>query len=320
MVGTKISFEGQSVVVTGAGRGIGRGYALEFAKRGAAVVVADIASAEDVVAEITANGGRAVAAAVSVNTPAGGQEIIDIATENFGTVDVVVANAGSLNVAADSTDLSADDIEALYATHLMGTWWVTQPAWRLMREKDYGRIIMTGSTAGMFAQSGMAHYGSAKGGIWGLMKSMAHEAERTNIRVNLILPSAATQGGKDAARDLVARGIDIHDYMYGDQKANFDALMAWPDRTDPSVNAPLVAYLASKECQLNGEGFMNMFGHYARAFVGVAEGWVAPDVNEVTAEVIREHLDEIRDISTFATPKYNGDAMGMTADRLKQLS
>lgn len=313
-----ISYDGRVAVITGAGRGMGRAHALELARRGAAVVVNDVdpGCAKQVTDEILARGGRAIDVGVSVATPQGGQQVIDAAIDTFGAVDSLVSNAGILNC-DDFGDLSAERIQEMHATNLFGAWWVAQPAWRFMKQREYGRIVIVGSSTGLFGQFGTAHYGSSKGGTWGLMKAIACEAESTGIRSNLILPGAQTTIAEAAYADFTARGLDFGEYMFGADASSFQSLLEDSDRADPVCNSHMVAYLASEHCTVNGEAFTTGFGSYARAFVGIAEGWVAAEPTTVSAELIRDHLAEIRDISRFSTPKYTGEELRATSERIQ---
>ena len=141
----RVSFEDQVVIVTGGGRGLGRAYCLELAARGASVLVNDILedSADQVAAEVRQAGGKAVASRASVATPEGGREIVESALEAFGTVDALINNAGILRNNLFE-DLTVEQIDAVFDVNLRGTFFVTQPAWRIMKEKGYGRVLLTG--------------------------------------------------------------------------------------------------------------------------------------------------------------------------------
>jgi len=307
----KVTLDGQVAIVTGAGRGLGRAHSLELARRGAAVVVNDVSReyANEVVAAIEAIGGRAAASYDSVATPAGARAIVDTAREQFGTVDAVVNNAGFMRNGWFE-DLTSEGLRELLGVHIEGSFYVTQAAWPIMREKGYGRVVMTSSAGGMFAMEGESNYAAAKGGCYGLMKALAYEGADHGILVNAILPMATTT---IAADDPIPE--------YGERyPADVREFLA-PRRTTDLVS-PLVAYLASPACAVNSEAFSAGFGRFARVFVGESRGWVAPDLESVTAETIAEHLDEIRDRDDYTVPsnifdevKYIAAALGMPAAR-----
>ncbi len=195
-------FEDRVVVITGAGGGLGKAHALEFASRGAKVVVNDLGGSGDgtgsgdmadlVVEEINAAGGTAIANKASVSTREGAQSIIDDAVAAFGTVDILVNNAGILR---DKTfkKMPLDDWDIVMDVHLNGTAYVTHAAWPIMYEKSYGRIVFTSSSSGIFGNYGQANYGAAKMGMLGFMNVLALEGRSHNVRVNTLAPAAATR-------------------------------------------------------------------------------------------------------------------------------
>jgi len=197
-----ISFEGKVAIVTGAGGGLGRAYALELAKRGAKVVVNDLggglggdghsAAAAAVVAEIEAAGGIAMADGGSVTEPAQMEAMVARAAEAWGAVHILINNAGILR---DKSFAKMDvaDFRAVVDVHLIGSAICTQAVWNRMREQNYGRILMTASSTGLYGNFGQANYGAAKLGLAGLMKTLALEGARNNVRVNTIAPTAATR-------------------------------------------------------------------------------------------------------------------------------
>ncbi|WP_073364887.1 SDR family NAD(P)-dependent oxidoreductase [Rhodococcus jostii] len=286
---------GQVVIVTGAGQGIGRAEALAFARLGSRVVVNDVAveHADAVVSEIAKLGGRAVASYDSVATAEGGAAIVDLALSRYGTVDVVVNNAGFLRPALFE-DLTVANIEEIIDVHLKAAFFVTQPAWRVMKSNGYGRVVMTGSSAGMFGQGANSNYCAAKGGVFGLTRALAVEGADHGIGVNLVLPFASTT----ISASNPIPGISVQRERYG---GSYDGRLA-ERRTVDSV-APLVAYLGSPECSLSGEVFSACAGRYARVFVGIGRGWTAPDVDLVSPSTISEHLSEIRVAEPYIEPE-----------------
>ena len=195
-------FDNKVVVITGAGGGLGKAHALEFARRGAKVVVNDLGGsgdgvgssdmADQVVAEITAAGGIAIANKASVSSEAGAQSIIDDAVSAFGTVDIVVNNAGILR---DKTfrKMPLEDWRLLLDVHLTGSAYVTHAAWPILMDKRWGRVVLTSSTSGIYGNFGQANYGAAKMGMVGLMNVLALEGASKNVRVNTLAPAAATR-------------------------------------------------------------------------------------------------------------------------------
>jgi len=180
-----IDFTGQVAVVTGAGRGLGRLYALELAKRGASVVVNDLGGsmhgegadtkvADDVVAEITATGGAAIASYDSVDSSEGGEAIVRAAVDNFGRLDAVVSNAGIFNSIAFD-EMTPIQWRQMLSVHLDGGFYLSQPAFRVMKRQGYGRFVFISSSGGLFGQHLEAHYAAAKAGLVGLSNIIALE-------------------------------------------------------------------------------------------------------------------------------------------------
>lgn len=195
-------FKDRVVVITGAGGGIGKAHSLEFAKRGAKVVVNDLGGSGDgvgssdaadaVVEEIKAAGGIAIANKASVSDKAGAQSIIDDAVAEFGTVDILINNAGILRDKSFKK-LELNDWDIVMDVHLNGSAYVTHAAWPIMYEKQYGRIVFTSSTSGIYGNFGQANYGAAKMGMLGLANVLAQEGRSKNIRVNVLAPAAETR-------------------------------------------------------------------------------------------------------------------------------
>ncbi|MCZ6643238.1 MAG: SDR family NAD(P)-dependent oxidoreductase [Gammaproteobacteria bacterium] len=195
-------FKDKVVIVTGAGGGLGKSHAIEFANRGAKVVVNDLGGSGDgtgsgdaadaVVDEIIAAGGEAIANKASVSDKAGAQSIVDDAVAAFGTVDILVNNAGILRDKSFK-NMDMGDWDIVMDVHLNGTGYVTRAAWPIMYEKNYGRIVFTSSSSGIYGNFGQANYGAAKMGMLGLMNVLAIEGFSKNIRVNTLAPAAETR-------------------------------------------------------------------------------------------------------------------------------
>jgi len=306
---TNIRFDGQSVIVTGAGRGLGRAYAREFARRGADVVVNDIDpdSASAVVEEITLAGGQATAAPYSVATTNGAANTVDAAMRRVGRVDVLVNNAGILRTGY-LADLTEDDIDDVIDVHLRAAFRMTRLVWPHMTARGYGRVIMTSSASGMFSHQGLSSYAAAKAGLYGLTKALAFEGRERGINVNAILPNATTPATE------TANIPDMAEY-FAQYIKNPVSVPEW--RWHPATVAALVAYLASIQCECTGEAFSAVEGRYARVFVGVANGWLAPDETAVSAENIADHFSMIQDINVHGVPMWLYDEFVDIGERLR---
>ncbi|MGE2729791.1 SDR family NAD(P)-dependent oxidoreductase [Mycolicibacterium vaccae] len=287
-----LSFDGRVAVVTGGGRGLGREYALLLAERGAAVVVNDVGGALDgagtdegpaheVAREIADAGGRAVASTDSVATAAGGQAIIDTAVENFGRIDILVHNAGIVRRAA-LRDMTDEDFEAVLDVHLRGAFHVVRPAFGLMCDAGYGRIVLTSSIGGLYGNHEVANYAVAKAGVIGLSNVAAMEGAAHNVASNVIVPAAVTR---------MAAGIDTS---------------AYPPM-GPELVAPVVGYLAHESCTATGEMFIALAGRVATAAITESPGVYRPSW---TMADVAEHFDAIRDRSEPVTFPVVPDAHG----------
>jgi NAD(P)-dependent dehydrogenase (short-subunit alcohol dehydrogenase family) len=298
------SFDGQVAIVTGAGRGLGRSHALELARRGASVVVNDVSEmAEVVAAEIRASGGSAVACVQTVASTEGGTAIVQSALDEFGTVDIVVNNAGFARN-AHFPDLSIDDFDAVLDVHLRGAFFVTQPAWRVMEAKGYGRIVMTSSGSGTFGRPAGAAYCSAKAAIVGLTKALAHDGASHGIRTNCLLPVAATEFMVEsplppADLEVLRRVLD-----------------GVEGRKEPERVTALAVHLASSACEVNGEVYSACLGRYARGFFGVTSGWVSGD-EIAPAEEVAAHWPAIEAFEGIQAPRSVFEEMGIAASAVR---
>jgi len=282
-----ISFSGQVAIVTGAGRGIGRAYALELARRGASVVVNDIGGvgtpegpwADAVVAQIRAEAGKAVPSHHSVSTPEGGLAITETALRDFGAVDIVINNAGFLRRAMFA-DMPLEHVREVLDVHLLGAFYVTQPAWKFMAGRRYGRVLFTSSGAA-FGMQANSNYCAAKAGLLGLTHALSKEGEDLNIRVNAILPYAKTM----ITVDSPAIGADSTHNVAMQKELG-------PRMTTDSVVAAAL-YLASSQCVLNGQAVSAVAGRYARISMLLTRGWLRRDVAGVKAEEFRDNLGQV---------------------------
>ena len=202
-----IRFDGRVAIVTGAGRGLGREYALALAKRGAKVVVNDFGAARDggghsndvadaVVAEIEAAGGEAMGHGTSVTDEAGVADMVARAKAKWGRIDILIANAGVLRDKSFAK-MTIEDFRFVVETHLMGTAICAKAVWDGMREQNYGRIVITTSSSGLYGNFGQSNYGAAKLGLAGFMQTLKLEGAKHDIRVNAVAPVAATRMTED---------------------------------------------------------------------------------------------------------------------------
>lgn len=276
---SELRFDGRVAVVTGAGRGLGREYAILLASRGASVVVNDIGGnltgdgsdtgpADEVVAEISAAGGAAVASTVSVATPEGGAAIVQSAVANFGGIDIVVHNAGNVR-RAPLGEMSYDEFSSVLDVHLRGAFHVVRPAFPLMQAAGYGRIVLTSSIGGLYGNHDVGNYAAAKAGIIGLANVAALEGAEAGVKCNVIVPAAVTR---------MAEGIDTS---------------AYPPM-GPDLVAPAVGWLAHESCSVTGEILIAIGGRLARATVAESPGVYRPSW---TIEDVGEQIDAIRDMS-----------------------
>jgi len=280
----EIDFKGRVAIVTGAGGGLGRAYALELGRRGAKVVVNDFGGARDgsgsgaagpadmVVEEIKAMGSEAVANYDNVATPEGGQKIVKTALDAFGKVDILINNAGILRDKG-ILKMEPETWSAVLAVHLNGAYNVTRPAFEAMRQNGYGRIIMTTSAAGLYGNFGQTNYGAAKLGIAGLMNTCEHEGAKYNILANTIVPIAGTRLTASVMPPNVL------------------------EKLKPDYVAPMVAWLSSEQCTVSGKMMTAGAGYFSRAAIMEGPGVFFDADKEVTVDMIAEKIDQIMDMT-----------------------
>jgi NAD(P)-dependent dehydrogenase (short-subunit alcohol dehydrogenase family) len=296
-----IDFDGQVVIVTGAGRGLGRLYALDIARRGGAVVVNDVGAsmhgegsdakiADEVVAEIQAFDGTAIASCDSVASAEGGNAIVDAALERFGRVDAVVSNAGIFST-APFDELTLEQWQRMLDVHLNGAFFLCQPAFKAMKRQNYGRFVMVSSSAALFGLPSEAHYAAAKGGIFGLSNILALEGASHGILSNTLLPT----GYSRMVEQTVSSQIDPG-------KSDNPAENPFRTMIAPELVVPVVTFLASKACSVTHRNYAACAGRYSRVFVGLSEGWLSPQGQVPAAEDILARIDEISATQTFTVP------------------
>ena len=296
-----ISFDGRVAIVTGAGGGLGRTYALELAARGALVVVNDLGGSLDgtggddsaatkVVDEIKAKGGDAVPNFDSVMTPEGGANIVKTAVDAFGKVDVVINNAGFLRDKS-FLKLTWADLDAIIDVHLKAAFYVSQPAFASMKEHGYGRFVFTASNA-TFGNFGQTNYAAAKMGLVGLSNTIAVEGARAGILSNVIMPVAKT-------------------------RMTEELLGSFAENLAPELVTPMVTYLASEACTTTHGAYSAAGGRYARVFWGLGQGWFAGPDGTPSAEDVQAHLAQIEDREGYLVPESTTDEIMALAELFK---
>ena len=291
-----IRFDNRVAIVTGAGNGLGRAHALLLASRGARVVVNDPggavdgkggghAAADKVVAEIKKAGGQAVPNYDSVAEPASAANIVKTAVDSFGTIDIVVNNAGVLR---DKTfhNMTVEDFDFVVKVHFLGTAYVTHAAWPIMRAKAYGRIVVTSSNSGIYGNFGQANYGGAKLAVVGFMNALRLEGQKYNVLVNALAPVAGTRMTESLMTpEMLAR-------------------------LDPAFVSPMVAYLCSEQCQRTGDIWSAGAGYFARIEYREAPG-VRINGRAPTIEDVADNIDKIADLSTSKVFRTSSEEVAM---------
>lgn len=282
---------------------MGRTYALELARRGARVVVNDLGGSVDgtgastkaadvVVEEITEAGGEAVANYDSVSSEEGGAAIIQTALDSFDTVDIVINNAGILRDKSFAK-MEISEVQAVLGVHLDGAFNVSLPAFRVMKEKNYGRFVFTTSASGLFGNFGQANYGAAKAGLVGLSNVLAIEGEKHNIKSNAVAPIAKT-------------------------RMTEDLLGPFADMVAPEQVTPMVVYLCSEANEATHEIFTVGGGRYGRVFIGTNKGWFAGTDEVPSVEDVVDNLETIRDVSDPILPLSNNDEIMLLGQMLSE--
>ena len=299
-MGDELRFDGRVAVVTGAGRGLGRAYAMLLAARGAAVVVNDPGVGVDgrptledpaaaVVAEIVAGGGRAVADRHSVAEGAGGTAIVEHALDAFGRIDILVNNAGAARLVGGPDLLTDEDLDLTIRTHLYGCFHTIRRAWPVMVEQGYGRICNISSST-MLGVENSWDYPAAKGGIFALSRSLAIVGERHGIRVNTMMPMAYTR--------------PMHDYPN-------EAVRQWMEASFRAEQvAPAVAFLVHESVPCTGETITAGAGRVARVVMAVAPGWQRRD-GDLTIEDVAGHWSEITDATGMVVVATSRDEIAL---------
>lgn len=309
----QLRFDGQTAIITGGGRGLGREYALLLASRGANVVVNDLggdrsggqpissdqqgepspAAAQSVVGEIIQRWPqcKAIANFESISSVEGSRRLVESALENFGRIDILINNAGILRDKSFAK-MSVDDWDQVHGVHLRGSFLVSRACWPHMRKQEYGRIIMTSSTSGIYGNFGQANYSAAKMGLVGLSNTLAIEGRKSNINCNAIVPMAASRM--------------THDILPEDMA----------EKLNPRYVAPLVAWLCHKDCQESGsiiEAAGQWFGRYK---LHRTRGKYLPGVCEQDADSIEKIANNFGEIIQVDEHAKHIDSFG---DHLNEL-
>jgi NAD(P)-dependent dehydrogenase (short-subunit alcohol dehydrogenase family) len=275
---SELRFDNRVAVITGAGRGLGREYALLLASKGAKVIVNDVGAelngegldagpAEQVVREIKAAGGHAVACTDSVATPEGGKAIIAAALDHYGRIDILIPNAGNLRYGS-MKEISHEDFAAVLDVHLWGAFNVVRPAFPLMCKERYGRIVLTSSISGLYANlRGVANYAMSKTSMIGLCNALALEGAPDGVKCNIIAPGSVTR---------MAGAVDQTNY---------------PDTMGPEMVAPAVGWLCHESCSITGEILTSIAGRIAKMFIAESPGVYS---RSWTIDQVGEQIDAIR--------------------------
>jgi NAD(P)-dependent dehydrogenase (short-subunit alcohol dehydrogenase family) len=279
---SQLRFDNRVAVITGAGRGLGRAYALLLASRGAKIVVndpggslqgqgVDTSPAQDVVREIKVAGGDAVACTESVATPEGGSAIIKAALGHYGRIDILIHSAGNVR-RGSLKEMTYEDFDAVLDVHLRGAFHVVRAAFPHMCKAGYGRIVLTSSDVGLYGRPRVANYAVSKAGMIGLSNVAALEGAEEGVKCNTIIPAAVTR-------------------MAGDQDTS-----AFPPTMQPEMVAHAVGWLAHESCSITGRNLLSVGGRVARALVAETRGVFRDDWS---IEEIAKQMDAIQNADTM---------------------
>ena len=294
---SEIRFDGRVAVVTGSGRGLGKSHALLLASRGAKVVVNDLGGAvdgagggsqtpaEEVVQEIKAAGGEAVADYNGVHTAEGGKGIIETAVKTFGKVDILINNAGILRDVS-FMKMTDEQWDMVLKVHLYGSYYVTKAAWPVMKENNYGRVIFTTSAAGLYGNFGQTNYSAAKMGVVGMMNTLKAEGAKNNIMVNTIGPGAVSR----MTESLMPK--DVLDLMV------------------PELVSPIVCLMCSEDFKESGHIMAAGAGHFAKVQIIESKGVYFDPKSTVTMEDVQGKLPEIVNMEGAITAQNAMDGIG----------
>lgn len=291
------------MIVTGGGRGLGRLYAMEIARRGGAVVVNDLGGsmrgdgsdsrvADRVVEDIRSAGGIAVASHDSVASQTGGQAIVDTALDHFGRLDAVISNAGIFSTVAFE-DMDPGEWRRMLDVHLNGSFYLSQPAYRVMKTRGYGRFVFVSSSAALFGMPHGAHYAAAKGGIFGLSNVLSVEGAAHGIRANCVLPTGNSR--------MVTETVDTGeaDSVGGEHNEMQSPFL---NAIDPKYVVPMVVFLASRNCEFTHHSYAACAGRFSRVFVGLGEGWLSAAGYEPTADDIVSNIAKVSATEPYSIP------------------
>ena len=302
-----ISFEDQVVLVTGSGQGLGRTYALEFGRRGAHVVVNDIAVddeqrsvAEQTARDIRRRGGSASVAEASLSDPDAARTMVERIVAEHGRIDVLVNNAGTTAM-TPFDEQSLGDFDALLNVHVRGAFTATQAAYRTMKAKGYGRIVFTSSAAGVFGRASGSGYSTAKGALIGMMNTLSLDGIDHGVLANAVLPSASTS----------IRGFD-RSKLSPSIRDSLERLVPF---SAPEFVSPLVVFLASSACEVTHRTYSSVGGRYAWVYSAVSEGWMTKNGTPPSVEEMAARFDVIDEPSLAFIPMSLDEEFADVADR-----